>query len=103
LLVKTNPILLDILLSNLISNAIRHTPEKNEITVRIDKRSLQISNAGAPLKNPEKIFQRFNRESRNSQGSGLGLAILKMICEIEGFNVNYYYVHNQHQFTITFH
>ncbi len=100
--VKSNPILLDILLSNLISNAIRHSPEKNQITVRIDKRTLQISNPGDPLKNPEKIFQRFNRESRNSQGSGLGLAILKMICEIEGFDVSYGYIHNQHQFVISF-
>jgi signal transduction histidine kinase len=102
LLVKSNPILFDILLSNLISNAIRHSPEKNKITVRIDKRTLQISNPGNPLKNPEKIFQRFNRESRNSQGSGLGLAILKMICEIEGFDVSYSYSHNQHQFSISF-
>jgi len=100
--IKSNPILMDILLSNLISNAIRHTSEKNQITIRIDKRSLQISNPGDPLKNPEKIFQRFNRESRNSQGSGLGLAILKMICEIEGFDVDYNYLHNQHQFNISF-
>ncbi len=102
LLVKTNPILLDILLNNLISNAIRHTREKNQITIRIDKRSLQVSNPGNPLKNPEKIFQRFNRESRNSQGSGLGLAILKMICEIEQFEVSYNYTQNQHQFIISF-
>ncbi len=102
LLVKTNPILLDILLSNLISNAIRHTPEKNQIMIRIDKRSLQISNPGDALKNPEKIFQRFNRESRNTQGSGLGLAILKMICEIEGFEVSYNYTQNQHQFIVSF-
>ncbi len=102
LLIKTNPILLDILLSNLISNAIRHTPENNQITIRIDKRSLQISNPGEPLRNPDKIFQRFNRESRNTQGSGLGLAILKMICEIEGFGVIYNYSQNQHQFAITF-
>lgn len=102
LIVKSNPILLDILLSNLISNAISHTGEKNQITIRIDKRSLQVSNPGDPLKNPEKIFQRFNRESRNSQGSGLGLAILKMICEIERFEVSYSYIQNQHQFIISF-
>lgn len=102
LIVKSNPILLDILLSNLISNAIRHTREKNQITIRIDKRSLLVSNPGDPLKNPEKIFQRFNRESRNSQGSGLGLAILKMICEIERFEVSYSYTQNQHLFIISF-
>lgn len=102
LIVKTNSILLDILLSNFISNALRHTPEESEIIIQIKKHSLQISNPGEPLRNPDKIFERFNHESRSIQGNGLGLAIIKKICDIEGFTVKYYYSKGQHHFSVIF-
>ena len=99
--VNVNPALLDILLSNLISNALKHSTEESEVKIQIETNSLLISNPGEPLKNPEKLFQRFNRESRISIGSGLGLAIVKEICDVEGFKILYSYT-TQHCFQIKF-
>lgn len=101
LFVKSNPMLLEILLSNLISNAIRHAPAFTEVKIEITD-SLYINNSGSPLKWPDKIFNRFNQESRSSTGSGLGLAIAKKICEVEKFQLDYFYKNSSHNFKISF-
>jgi two-component system heavy metal sensor histidine kinase CusS len=82
-------------LSNLLSNAIRHTPYGETITVKIgqDKNHnvyVEIINPGEhiPIEQLSKIFDRFYRvdPSRNriSEGTGLGLAITKSIIETHG-------------------
>lgn len=100
--IHANPILFEILMSNLVSNALRHAPVKTGIAINLEQETLTIQNNGAPLKWPEKIFNRFNLESRSAQGSGLGLAILKKICEVEKFEITYFYTASQHHFKITF-
>jgi len=100
--VKTNPSLLEILLSNLISNAIRYTPAQNEVRIEIEKKSITIRNPGEPFNFPNKIFDRFNRESRTTQGNGLGLAIVKKICDTEGIPITYHYLQGSHLFSIDF-
>lgn len=100
--IKTNPSLLEILLSNLISNAIRYTPPQNEVTIEIEKKSITIRNPGEPFNFPHKIFDRFNRESRTVQGNGLGLAIVKKICDTEGIPITYHYSKGNHLFSIDF-
>ncbi|MDZ7649465.1 MAG: HAMP domain-containing sensor histidine kinase [Cytophagales bacterium] len=100
--IRVNPILLETLLNNLISNAIRHSQSQREITIRIEPQSLVISNPGNALKNPDKIFQRFNKESATPQGNGLGLAIVKKICDVEGINIYYHHSGGQHHFQINF-
>jgi signal transduction histidine kinase len=100
--ITANPILLETLLNNLISNAIRHSQSQKEITIRIKSQSLVISNPGNKLRNPNKIFQRFNKESVSSQGSGLGLAIVKKICDVECIDIYYHYSEGQHHFQIDF-
>ncbi|HRG77958.1 MAG TPA: HAMP domain-containing sensor histidine kinase [Cyclobacteriaceae bacterium] len=100
--IKTNPSLLEILLSNLISNAIRYTPAQNEVRIEIEKKSITIRNPGEPFNFPNKIFDRFNRESRTTQGNGLGLAIVKKICDTEGIPITYHYSQGSHLFSIDF-
>ena len=102
LVIKANPILFEILISNLISNALRYATFKTDVWIKVEKETLTVLNNGSPLKSPEKIFNRFNQESRSSQGSGLGLAILKKICEVENFSINYYYSNSRHQFQVSF-
>jgi signal transduction histidine kinase len=99
--IKANPTLLDIMLSNLISNALRHAPENCEIKIHISENSLLIKNPGEPLNNPEKLFVRFSRESRTPHGHGLGLAIVKEICDAEGFEIIYSYT-GEHCFKVRF-
>ncbi|HNV27882.1 MAG TPA: HAMP domain-containing sensor histidine kinase [Cyclobacteriaceae bacterium] len=100
--IKTNPSLLEILLSNLISNALRYTPAQNEVRIEIEKKSITIRNPGEPFNFPNKIFDRFNRESRTTQGNGLGLAIVKKICDTEGIPITYHYLQGSHLFSIDF-
>lgn len=90
LTVSTDPARLQIILSNLLSNAIRyHDPAKPNRFIR-----LRAEKAGQALKifvedngqgiDPEyqgKIFEMFFRASEKSKGSGLGLYIVKEAVE----------------------
>ena len=92
-----------ILVTNLIKNAVRHTFKKGKIEVVIRDRSLQISNSGNDRAlDPDKVFQRFHKESDNQSSTGLGLAIVKSIADISGYQVRYNYALGVHQFTIEF-
>lgn len=100
--IKVSPYLIDVLLNNLLSNAIRHTNINGEVKLTLTSTALTISNKGEkePL-NKNEIFKRFNK-SANSEGSGLGLTISKQICEIYKFDLQYVYQAPYHCFTIVF-
>ena len=78
-------------LSNLISNAIRYSPDGGEITVWVDEMSdcakivVSDTGLGIPEKELAHIFDRFfrvkNEKTRYIDGTGLGLAIVKSIVE----------------------
>ncbi|MFZ6862455.1 sensor histidine kinase [Undibacterium sp. Ji67W] len=83
-----NPIMLKEMLSNLIDNAIRYTPEGHSVTVKVnDDQAQQLAilevednGPGIPLAEREHVFERFYRIlGSNVQGSGLGLAIVREI------------------------
>lgn len=95
--------LADILINNLISNAIKHSgPEKN-ISIIAENNSLVISNYGQQaLIHPEKLFLRFYREANSMKSTGLGLAIVKKICDLYKFDLSYSFADQQHSFSITF-
>jgi signal transduction histidine kinase len=100
--IYTNRYLTEILLSNLISNAIRHNYIGGEIIISLDNEGLIIQNTGdaEPLAG-EKIFTRFHKSS-HSEGSGLGLTISRQICESFGFKLEYFYDHGYHVFEVIF-
>jgi len=94
--------LADILLNNLISNAIRHNHERGTIELTLDANHLRITNTGAEHSlDIEKVFERFNK-SPVSDGMGLGLAISKQICALNQFSLEYAYLSGKHNFIITF-
>ncbi len=79
-------------LTNLLSNAIRHTPEGKTIRVTLvdienEMASISVTNEGSSIstENLERIFDRFYRvdpsRQRHSDGTGLGLAIVKTVVE----------------------
>jgi heavy metal sensor kinase len=92
--VRGDPVFLARLLANLLTNAIRHTPDGGRIGISLtaDQREALLSVAdtgcGIPEEDLPKIFERFYRvdkaRSRSSGGSGLGLAICKGIVEAHG-------------------
>lgn len=87
--VQMNAYLSDVLLSNLLVNAIRHNEDKGAIKIQLRPDELTISNTGLPLTfDPAAIFDRFTKSS-HSEGTGLGLAIVRQICDNSGFSLSY--------------
>lgn len=102
-IIKMNEVLAEVLVSNLISNAVRYNIDHGFIKCRIDKKSLSISNTGRPLKtDPELLFRRFNKEGDNPQSVGLGLSIVKKISDTYKMNITYTYSENIHILRLDF-
>jgi two-component system sensor histidine kinase BaeS len=81
-------------LGNLLTNAIRHTPEGGAVTLSLTSNQdcitiqIQDTGAGIPAEHLPHIFDRFYRtdpaRSRTSGGLGLGLAITRVLIEAHG-------------------
>ncbi|MFD0940841.1 sensor histidine kinase [Pedobacter boryungensis] len=93
--------LVDILMNNLFSNAVRHNHKGGLIEVRLQKDSLQLINTGRDAGLEGQLFDRFSK-SAPSEGLGLGLAISKQICALYGFTIAYTYQNEKHFFTVHF-
>ncbi len=102
--INCNKQLLDIMLSNLLNNAIRYNIDGGVISILVKESELIISNTSLlPSLDPEKIFQRFYRHADNKQeGNGLGLSIVKQICTDFGYSLHYLFRDNVHEFHIQF-
>jgi signal transduction histidine kinase len=97
-----SPYLIDILLNNLLSNAIRHNYKGGAINIKLNTGYLIIQNTGENTAlEDEHIFTRFHKSS-HSEGSGLGLTISRQICENLKFTLNYSYDNPYHTFIVTF-
>lgn len=101
--ITMDPYLAEILINNLISNAIKYNNSEEVITIVSDKSSFVISNFGEKaLEHPSKLFQRFYRESNETKSTGLGLAIVKKICDLYQFKVSYKFDKMHHIFSVNF-
>jgi signal transduction histidine kinase len=99
--VDMNRYLADILMNNLLSNAIRHNYNGGEIAVHLDAKALSVSNTGNPEKLSDQAFERFYKNP-SSEGMGLGLAISYQICSQYDFNLSYDFKDGKHTFLIIF-
>ena len=101
--IHCNKQLAEILLNNLINNAIRYNKHAGKISIHLNQYEMIISNNSAmPALDEQKAFQRFYRHSETKQdGNGLGLSIIKQICDNYGFTIDYYYRDELHSFKIS--
>jgi signal transduction histidine kinase len=95
--------LADLLLTNLVSNSIRHNIPGGAIQVLLSKSGLVIANSGLPPQVPVmELFERFKKGDPASDSIGIGLAIVRQICELMNFNIIYEYAASQHAIAISF-
>jgi two-component system, OmpR family, sensor histidine kinase KdpD len=84
------------LLSNLIENATRHTPPGTSIVIGADLRNGQAAvvveddGPGFGVRDPERLFEKFERGQAESHisGVGLGLAICRAIARLHGGDIH---------------
>lgn len=101
LLVRMNPHLADILITNLLSNAIRYNLESGDLFVTFTREKFEIANSGlAPVLSPDEVFDRF-KKGGSPDSIGLGLAIVRKIINHCGAKIKYEYKNDIHSFNIS--
>jgi signal transduction histidine kinase len=100
---KADKNLLDILLINLIKNAIRHNVKGGEIRIMIDENTFKIANTGDETDmKPDELFMRYSFDSGSDASLGLGLTIVKKIIEYYKYQIYYSYLNQKHCVEIKF-
>ena len=99
---RMNDMLAHILVSNLVKNAMTHTPPGGEVTIDIKRNEILFSNTSDnPPLDPDRVFTRFYQSDyRRKDSTGLGLAIVKSIANFYRFNVEYFH-DGRHNFRIS--
>ncbi|WP_259411853.1 ATP-binding protein [Coxiella burnetii] len=92
--VKGNNTAISILIRNMVDNAIRYSPEKSKVTIRIEKEDNRVilrvidNGPGIPEELRERVFERFFRMIGNqATGSGLGLSIVLQIAKLHNAEI----------------
>ena len=85
LLLEINRIELQRVIDNTISNAIKYSPKKTKIIIRLYKEAnhiiFSVQDQGIGIRDTKKIFERYAREDVIQGGFGIGLSIVKHICD----------------------
>ena len=92
--------LTEVLINNLILNAIRHTSINGSILIRLSQSEFEVSNSGTDKLNGDLLFKRFSRFSKDNNGSGLGLAIVQEICKSQNWTIDYRFENYNHIFSV---
>ncbi|WP_457596712.1 sensor histidine kinase [Hydrogenimonas sp.] len=106
--VEFNPVRLQRIVDNTLSNAIKYSHEKGRVRVRLlqkgDDVLFEVADEGVGMKEPGRVFERFYREDRDRGGFGIGLHIVKQIVEREGVGIEVASTYGEgSRFTYTFH
>ena len=95
--VSADPVQLARVVSNLVTNAIRHNRPGTEVAVILVRQAatafVMVADTGAPITgNPDDLFQPFAQgdaaRSNERSGSGLGLSICKRVTDMHGFDLS---------------
>ncbi|MEO9476748.1 MAG: HAMP domain-containing sensor histidine kinase [Cyclobacteriaceae bacterium] len=93
--------LADVLLSNLIRNAVFHNVENGTVHINLSDEGLKIVNTGTSQALDERqVFTRFYKSDTEKNNTGLGLAIAKAIADLYGFTIRYRFESDLHCFEL---
>lgn len=93
--------LANIIVSNLLRNAIFHNISTGNVQIIISENKILFRNTGVENSlEEEKIFLRFYKSENDQSGTGLGLAIVKAICDLYNFSISYHFENSLHGFEI---
>ncbi len=96
-----NSLLAEILINNLLSNALRHNYPQGKMVVWTRKACISISNTSLqPEIDRSRLFSRFAKQTAASESNGLGLAIAHEICKNYHLELSYCYLNEMHSMTI---
>jgi len=101
-LVEANKTLVEIVVNNLLTNAIRHSIPKSSVVITLSTGILTVTNSGLVSLQQDQLFKRFATASAQNPGTGLGLAIIKQICDRYHWAINYRFKNHQHIFSLHF-
>ena len=92
-----DPLLLEILVNNLLENAVKYSPRESGIQISLESKKSDIyfivtdTGPGIPDHEKKKVFEKFYRigseETRTTKGTGLGLYLCKKIAEDHGASI----------------
>ncbi|CAG5074499.1 hypothetical protein DYBT9623_05186 [Dyadobacter sp. CECT 9623] len=101
IIIVANVSLVEILLSNLVGNAVVHNIPEGYIKVQLDANKLVIENSGYPISgDPEALFERFKKGDDASKTTGLGLALVKEIARLYQLKIQYHHQNRVHRVTL---
>ncbi len=97
---KMNKDLSEIMVMNLVKNAIIHNHRNGEIQIKMNAFGFTIENSGTnePIP-PDRLFQRFSKNTDNKSSTGLGLSIVKAVSMVSNLKIEYKF-NNRHIFKI---
>lgn len=98
-----NQDLADILLSNLLKNAVKYNHQEGSLNIIVENNRIIFQNSGSnePL-DKSRIFNRFYKQGSDHTSTGLGLSIIKTIIkQYPGWDIHYEYGDQMHYFILT--
>ena len=100
---RANSSLIEVLVNNLLRNAIVHNVLGGYVHVRFTGNELSIENSGPVLEgDPQRLFERFKKGRDESRTTGLGLALVRQICYLYKFDVQYIHREGIHRIRVAF-
>lgn len=101
-IIEADPMLMDVLLVNLLKNALGHNIEKGILNLEIQRNELRISNSGEnPDLSGQDIFDRYKKIGKSGGTFGLGLSLAKNICDLYNLKLVYAYKNGLHTFILS--